>query len=160
MFHINGQQGSKTQVGLIMWLCWPSLSFPPPPHWVGMMAYLNWILSIVSSEITVKGTCAQLDWFSFIIIIFIDTNSPFIRTPRKRVSWLLVRLSLCLFLVRFLGCLELCSNSHMTFPKGCSPWVWPQFTWTIHLAIMRTILFEWTKSKWYPLPLCNMSLSS
>jgi hypothetical protein len=41
----------------------------------------------VSTRIAVTWTCDQLDWFSLIIIIIIiDTNYPFIRIPRERVS--------------------------------------------------------------------------
>jgi hypothetical protein len=66
-----------------------------------MVAY--GVLSIVWSVpgIAVTSTCDQLDWFSLIIIIFINdqldwfsliiiifiyTNSPFITTPRERES--------------------------------------------------------------------------
>jgi hypothetical protein len=84
------------QPGLIMWLCWPSISLshdwcrlgtaPTLSYLAGIVAFLNWVLSIVSSvpRIAVTWTCDQLDWFSLIIINFIDTYSPFIRTQWER----------------------------------------------------------------------------
>ncbi len=130
MFRINSQQGSKTQLGLIICPRWPSLSFPPPPRGGHEGRFkLNSEHCFIRNHYQ-RDLCSA--WSVLIHHHHIHWHQLlFIRTPRKRVSWLLVRLSLCLFLVRFLGCLELCSNSHMTFPKGCSPWVWPQFTWTI-----------------------------
>jgi hypothetical protein len=45
--------------------------------------FSNWVLSLVSSvpRIAVKWTCDQLDWFSFIIISFMDTNSTLQKKP-------------------------------------------------------------------------------
>jgi hypothetical protein len=52
----------------------------------GMVAYLNWVLSIVPlvPRVAVTWTCGQLDWFSLIMITFIDTNSPSPEPPRER----------------------------------------------------------------------------
>jgi hypothetical protein len=56
---------------------------------------------------------------------------PLFQTPRERVSWLLFRLSLCLFSVRFFGCQELWSdNSHLSAIRECSPRLLPPFTRT------------------------------
>ncbi len=52
------------------------------------------------------------------------------QTPWERVSWLLFRLSLCLFLVRFLGHQELFSNSHLSIIRESSLWFRPLFTRT------------------------------
>ncbi len=61
----------------------------------------------------------------------IDTNSPFIRTHRERVSWHLFRLSFCLFFywISWLSRVVF-SNSHLSVLKERSPWVLPPFTWT------------------------------
>jgi hypothetical protein len=56
------------------------------------------------------------------------------------------------FSVRFLGCQELFSNSHLSIIRECSPWVHPQFIRTSlldRLAIMRTIWSEWTWAWWF-----------
>jgi hypothetical protein len=84
----------------------------------GMVAYFNWILSIVSSipRLAVTWTCDQLDWLSLSITIFIDNNSPFITTPQERE--------------RVFGCQELFSNSHLSVLRESSPWVRPLFTQT------------------------------
>jgi hypothetical protein len=88
-----------------MCLSWPSLPFPLPPvtwlvygEWeppppLGFGGYVGLFkLSpehcFISTQIAVTWTCDQLDWgFSLIIIIFINTNSPFIRNPQERVFW-------------------------------------------------------------------------
>jgi hypothetical protein len=98
----------------------------PLSHLVVMITYLNWVLSLVSlvPRIAVIWTCDQLDWFSPIIIIFIDTNFPFTRTPREREE-----VDSCLgchfvyFPDRFLGCLELFSNSPLSVLREWRPWV-------------------------------------
>ncbi len=51
-------------------------------------------------------------------------------TPWERVSGFLIRLSLSLFLVRFLGWQELFSNSHLSVLRECNPRVWSLFTRT------------------------------
>jgi hypothetical protein len=87
---------------------------PPLSPVAGMDAYLIWVLSLVLSvpRIAVTWACDQLDWFLLIIITFINTNSPFSRTPQERESKLslLHRLSHAYFSVIFLGCLELFST--------------------------------------------------
>jgi hypothetical protein len=95
--------------------------FPLPYHMTGVGE---------PHEITVKWTCDQLDWFSLIIIIFINANSPFFRTPQERVSWFLFRLSLCLFSSWVSWLFRVFFKSHSSALWECSPWVLPPFTWT------------------------------
>ncbi len=56
----------------------------PPSLWQAWLAYLIRVLSKDSSvpKISVTWTCDKLDWFS-LIIIFIDSNSPFIIPHEK-----------------------------------------------------------------------------
>jgi hypothetical protein len=54
---------------------------------------------------------------------------PFHRTTLERVSWLLGSPSVY-YPVRFLGCLELFSNSHLSVLSECSLWVKPPFNQT------------------------------
>ncbi len=60
-----------------------------------------------------------------------------------------VKVSLCLVMVRFLGCLELFSNSHFSIIRVCSPWVGLRVCRPAScLAMTRTIWSEWTQPWW------------
>ncbi len=89
-------------------------------------------------RIAVTRTCDQLDWFSLFIITFINTNSPFTRTPeRERVSWLFCLGShFCYFSCLVLGCLELFSNSHFTILRE-----WNLESASIHMGHLYVHLF-------------------
>jgi hypothetical protein len=67
----------------------------------------------------------------------------------KKVNWLFFRLSLCLFQVRFAGCLDFfqLSSEHLEFSLWeCSPWVGLLLCRPAsRLAITRTIWSEWTR---------------
>ncbi len=125
----------------------------PSSLWWAWLPYLNWVLSKVSSvpRIVVIWTCDQLDRFSLIIIIF-----SIHQTSWERVSWLLFRLSLYLFMVKFSCYLELFSNSHLNIFQEHSPWdSWPASC----LAITRTIWSKWTWA-WWSLELVSRLLAS
>jgi hypothetical protein len=125
----------------------------------GIVAYLNSLLSIALSvtRIVVTWTCDQLDWFSLIIIPFIDTNSPSQEPRGGGVGWLfLLRMSLAYFSIRVLGCQELVPTFNWASLENVAL-DWPMLT-RARLAITRTIWSEWTWSSWFPLALRNMSL--
>jgi hypothetical protein len=84
----------------------------PPPHLAGMVGLFK--LSFEHKFVRTQN-CCRMDlwlawWFSPIIII--SNNSLFINLI-ERVSWLLFRLSLCLFLVKFPWPPRVASNSHL-----------------------------------------------
>ncbi len=122
-------------------------NWPPPPLLAVMV-----VLHILSSEkefFSTQNRCHMDLWSVWLVLtrhhlywqqLLLHQN------PRERVSWLLSRVSLCLFPVRFLRCQELLSNSYLSINREYSSWVWPLFTWTSsHLAIIENHLI-WVDS--------------
>ncbi len=130
--------------------------YPPPHHMTDLwwelppsLIWKAWLLFELSPEhcyVSSRNHCHTDMWTAWLVLThhhhFINTNSPFTRTPWKR-EWVV---SFCLdchvafFSARFLGCLELYSNSHFSILEECRPWV----TLNSHgpascLAIKRTI---------------------
>ncbi len=118
--------------------CWTSLSSPfPLSHdwrkvriaplslWWAWLAYSNWVLRKFRQDPESLSHDLWLAWLVLTHHHHHQQQLPFHQTPQERVRWLLFRLPLCLFKVRFSGCLELFSNSHVSVFRECSPWFWP-----------------------------------
>jgi hypothetical protein len=120
--------------------------------------------------------------------LFMDFNSPFTRTVREKESKLTFFLKLSLACrIDLLCCLELFSNSHplsqplltrTSLPPNCHKnlLILVDSSLPVFLksalrllasdkkdqpprpVILKTIWYEWTRSRWSPLALCNMSL--
>ncbi len=116
---------------------------PPLSFWQAWSPiYVNWILSIVLSvpRIAVKWTCDQLDWFSLIIITFINTISLWTRPlSKQRISRLFC--SGCRLPIRFLSCLELFHNSQRMWPLS-----WPPILLTSLLPVYHENHLIWVDS--------------
>ncbi len=158
LFCMNSEQGCVNP----SWdrLCaphWPSLS--PPITWLVMVWTFSPLLlldrhgcplklspELISSvpRIAVTWTCDQLDWFSLIIITFVDINSTITRTYERESKLTLVyAATVSTFPAIFLGCLGLFSNPHLSVLRECSPWVCLRsYGLASRLAIKRTIWSE------------------
>ncbi len=133
----------ESQPGPIMCPCWSSKSSLPPYHdWclvrtnppLSLVVMVG--LHIMRSEQDFFRTenCCHMDLWSACLVLTHHhlhwQQLPLYQTPWKRIIWLLFRLFLCLFPIRFLVCQELISNSHLSVVRECSPWVLPPFTRT------------------------------
>ncbi len=125
---------------------WLSLSFPLPPiTWLiygekcpppliltCMWAYFNWVLSIVSllPRVAVKWICDQLDWSHSSSSSSSTPTAPSSEPRMKELVDSFLGCHSAYFPVRFFGCLEFFSNSHLRVVRECTPWVKPLFTLT------------------------------
>ncbi len=98
---------------------------PPPSYLAGMVAYLC-KLCPGHCFINIQNLCHMDFWSAWLVLTHYQhfPPTPPSQEPHKRESklTLFLRLSLAYFL-RFLGCLELFSNSHLRVLRECSPWV-------------------------------------
>ncbi len=126
----------KDQLWLLNVSCWPFVS-SPPLHFSCLM-YIWWELYMPSLEEKFLHTQCRCHSVNALSSSPSATSFPFFILYWERVIWPLFWLSLHLFLTRSLGFLKLLSISSLSIfgrllqgPVSC-------------LAIMRTILHEWT----------------
>jgi hypothetical protein len=115
---------------------WLSFFFPPSYHWcmvriahplshlAGMMAYINWVLRLFRQypKLLLHGPVTSLIGSHPSSSSSSIPTTPWSETPQDKISWLLLRLHFAYFLGRFLGCLELFSNSPLGIFWECSLW--------------------------------------
>jgi hypothetical protein len=106
-------------------------STPPPPLWQSWLAYIYWVLSknsFLVPRIAVKWTCDQLDWFR--------SSSSSLTTSLSSLDY-----HSAFFLIGFLGCLGLFSNSLLivlqVILKGNWRGHWNDLFSKSHLSIIR-----------------------